>query len=130
MLSTVQTPLAELLESSPRIDSACTGRCALRVVFEHPQAKVIAVCDSSGHPVGLLNCSRLFALMTGPAGPERYSRAPVVSLMNPEFPSASLDEEPALVRNRVRTSAGSPPGPFVVITDSGRYAGVIPASKL
>ncbi|CQR58581.1 CBS domain-containing protein [Paenibacillus riograndensis] len=123
-------PLSALLRSAPAVPAAYTCRETLRVMFQHPEAKCLVVCNPDHTPVGLLMCERFFLKVTGRSGMELFYRESVTRLMNrkplavdistpPEHVLISALERPEAMRNDC-----------IIVTEEGAFAGVVYVSDL
>lgn len=121
--------LSAVLRMAPSVPASSTCREALRVMFQHPEAKCIVVCNSYHEPVGLLMCERFFLKVTGRTGMDLY-RESVTKLMNHKPLTADISAPPALVL----TAAMNRPDPLkqdcIIITSNSSFAGVVYTSDL
>ncbi|WP_150270447.1 hypothetical protein [Paenibacillus tepidiphilus] len=125
-MSTVTvSPLSAFLRSAPAVNASQTCREALRVMFQHPESKCIVVCSGGQEPAGLLMSERFFLKATGRMGSDMIYREPVAKLMNRQ--TLTLDLTTPL--DAARAAANGRPEAMrndsIIITDQGKYAGVV-----
>ena len=130
MTATLSATLQELVRPVPTLKPSATCREALRLMFQHPEARCMAVCSREGGPVGLLMNERFFLRSAGSTGSAMPYHEPVSSLMN-RMP-LTVDIEMPL--ESVKELAAARALPFrsdcIIVTDQGRFCGVVYAGDL
>ncbi|MFC3747586.1 hypothetical protein [Paenibacillus sp. GCM10012306] len=130
MTTAILNDLAGLIRTEPAVYASRTCRETLRVMFQHPEAKSIVVCNAANEPLGLLMSEHFFLRATGRVGADSFYSEPVLKLMNKT--PLMFDIEAPL--ETVMAAATNRPTEFkddcVIVTRNGKYAGVAYPSDL
>ncbi|MHA6532740.1 CBS domain-containing protein [Paenibacillus sp. BAC0078] len=122
--------LSAILRMAPSVPASSTCRESLRVMFQHPEAKCIVVCNTHNEPVGLLMCERFFLKVTGRTGMDLFYRESVTKLMNRKPLIADISAPPALVLTEAMNRPDTLKQDCIIITSNGTFAGVVYTSDL
>ncbi|GGF87943.1 hypothetical protein GCM10010912_36480 [Paenibacillus albidus] len=130
MTTALVNRLAGLMRTAPAVYASRTCRETLRVMFQHPESKCLVVCNAANEPLGLLMSEPFFLRATGRLGRDMFYTEPVTKQMNAQplivDLSAPLDSVLSAALNRpdsLRSDA-------LILTRSGKYAGVVYPSDL
>lgn len=122
--------LASLLRPEPAVKAALTCRETLRVMFQHPEAKSIVICNAANEPQGLLVSERFFLEATGQMGTAPFYSEQVTKLMNPSPLVLDINVPLEAALAEIRQRSASAKNDCIIITQDGKYAGVAYPSDL
>ncbi|MNC13655.1 CBS domain protein [compost metagenome] len=118
------------LRTAPSVPASHTCRETLRVMFQHPEAKCIVVCNPDNEPAGLLMCEGFFLKVTGRTGLDLLYREPVTSLMNRKPLTAEISTPPEQVLKEAMKRPKAMRNDCIIVTEEGCFAGVLYVSDL
>ncbi|MBW4081627.1 CBS domain-containing protein [Paenibacillus sp. S150] len=119
-----------MVRIAPSVPASYTCRETLRVMFQHPEAKCIVVCNTDNEPVGLLMCERFFLKVTGRMGMDHFYRESVTKLMNRKPLIADISAPPESVALKASQRPEMMKNDCIIVTENGTFAGVVYASDL
>jgi CBS domain-containing protein len=122
--------LKDILRSAPVIDTSSTCRDALRVMFQHPESKCMVVCNGGNEPLGLLMSESFYLEASGRHGTDMFYREPVIKYMNTKPLIADLNTPKELLSITTASRPNPHNNDCVIITLSGKFAGVVSISDL
>lgn len=122
--------LSAIVRSAPSVPASLTCRETMRVMFQHPEARCIVVCNKRNEPIGMLMCDRFFLAATGRMGMDHFYRESVTRLMNRKPLIADIASSAESLWTAAMNRADAHKADCIILTREGKYAGVIHTSDL
>jgi len=130
MTTALEKELAALVRTAPVIRPTSTCRETLRVLFQHPESKGIVVCNPSNEPLGLVMSERFFLIASGRDGVDLFYKEPIVNYMNRTPLTADISTSLESLRNEVINRPEMVRNECLIVTQNGKFIGVVYASEL
>ncbi len=122
--------LTDLLRSAPQVTTKQTCEQTLKVMFSHPEADSIIVCDKLNRPVGIVMCGRFFFRVNGRAGMDGFYMQRIVKLMTQKPLVVDVHRTIADVQQLAEQRAEYFRNDSVIVTDQDHLVGIVTASDL
>ncbi|WP_260405296.1 methyl-accepting chemotaxis protein [Paenibacillus sp. 598K] len=129
-IAAVDPVLSQFVRKSPIVSSAYTCREVVQVFEHYPDAECITVATDSGHPEGLVMRDRFFRQLSRRFGMELYYDRPITYLMTNEPLCVELSSGAQLLIEEALTREDRTLYDCVLVTSSGRVAGILTVSDL
>lgn len=116
---------AGYLRNVPGVDPDMTCREAFDLLKEQPHLPCVVICGEGMRPEGLLMKEAFYRRLTGRFAADLYFRRPVKDFGEKEILALDIHDDPALM---IRSALARPESRFydcVIVTDNGRFTGVL-----
>jgi methyl-accepting chemotaxis protein len=94
------------------------------------QLECVVVCDDGHHPIGLIMKDRFFRLLGSLYGMSLFGRRPISDLMDPLPFTAELSIEPQELIDRALSRDAETFYDAVLLTDNGKFVGILTVNEL
>ncbi|WP_438350460.1 CBS domain-containing protein [Paenibacillus sp. FA6] len=122
--------LSKFIQDSPHVYTNQKCKDTLRVLFAHPEAECIVVCNEADQPVGLVNCSKFYLRLIGPMGMDSLYMEPVTKLMNRNPLIVEEGTHVQSIREELDRRQEHSLGEYIMMTKQGKLSGVLKVSDL
>ncbi|MDO3408867.1 methyl-accepting chemotaxis protein [Saccharibacillus sp. CPCC 101409] len=122
--------LADYRREAPVIGPELTCFEALQVFKHAPQAPCVVVCAEDGLPLLLLMRDAFYRKLTGRFAPELFYDRPVAEAAGASLLTTETDTEPGELLDTALARGEESFGDCVVLTDAGRFSGVLTVRDL
>lgn len=122
--------LSKFIQDSPHVYTNQKCKDTLRILFAHPEAECIVVCNEADHPVGFVNCSKFYLRLIGPMGMDSLYMEPVTKLMNRNPLIVEEGTHVQSIREELDRLQEHSLGEYIMMTKQGKLSGVLKVSDL
>jgi signal-transduction protein with cAMP-binding, CBS, and nucleotidyltransferase domain len=121
---------SNLIRKVPFVYANQKCKDTLRVLFAHPEAECIVVCNKAYQPVGIVNCGTFYLRIIGVMGMDSLYMEPINKLMK-RYPII-VEEGMQLqsIREKITSRKERNHEEHIIVMKHGKLSGVIKGSDL
>jgi methyl-accepting chemotaxis protein len=121
---------SKLIRRVPFVYTNQKCKDTLRVLFAHPEAECIVVCNEAYQPVGIVNCGTFYLRIIGVMGMDSLYMEPITKLMK-RYPII-VEEGMQLqsIREKFTSRKERNHEEHIIVMKQGKLSGVIKGSDL
>lgn len=117
--------LTNLVQKAPHVYTHIKCKDTLRVLFGNPEANCIVVCNKYDQPVGIVDCDKFYLRLNGRMAMDGLYMESITKLMNRNPLIVEIESTIQAVREIVASRVESVRGDYVIVTEQGKFSGVI-----